>query len=78
MATYMRWLAITYLPTMALASGVVLPCGVDDNHMPFGIQVLGPPGNDRLIIEVARALEAALSKHTITQQPKPNLDRLSA
>ena len=78
MATYMRWLAITYLPTMALASGVVLPCGVDDNNMPFGIQVLGPPGNDRLIIEVARALEATLSEHTITQQPKPNLDRLSA
>jgi amidase len=51
---------------------------VDDNNMPFGIQVLGPPGNDRLIIEVARALEAALSEHTITQQPKPNLDRLSA
>ena len=78
MATYMRWLAITYLPTMGLASGIVLPCGVDDNNMPFGIQVLGPPGNDRLIIEVARGLEAALSEHTITQQPKPNLDRLSA
>ena len=46
MATYMRWLAITYLPTMALASGVVLPCGLDDQKMPFGIQILSAPGRD--------------------------------
>ena len=76
MPTYMRWLAITYMPTMALASAVVLPCGLDDNKMPFGIQILGAPGNDRFVIEVAKALEAALANHPITQRPKPNLDRL--
>ena len=76
MPTYMRWLAITYLPTMALASAVVLPCGLDDQKMPFGIQILGAPGNDRFVIEVAKALEAVLANHPITQRPKPNLDRL--
>ena len=29
MATYMRWLAIAYAPTMALACAATLPCGVD-------------------------------------------------
>ena len=29
MATYMRWLAIGYAPTMALACAATLPCGVD-------------------------------------------------
>ena len=41
MPTYMRWLAITYAPTMALACAAVLPCGVDRHGMPFGIQVIG-------------------------------------
>ena len=76
MPTYMRWLAITYMPTMALASAVVLPCGLDNNKMPFGIQILGAPGNDRFVVEVAKALEAVLANHPITQRPKPNLDRL--
>ena len=76
MPTYMRWLAITYMPTMALASAVVLPCGLDDQKMPFGIQILGAPGNDRFVIEVAKALEAVLANHSITQRPTPNLGRL--
>ena len=29
MPTYMRWLAITYAPTMALCCAAALPCGVD-------------------------------------------------
>ena len=37
METYMRWLGITYLPTMALACGIALPCGLDQAGMPFGI-----------------------------------------
>jgi Asp-tRNA(Asn)/Glu-tRNA(Gln) amidotransferase A subunit family amidase len=29
MPTYMRWLALSYAPTMALACAAALPCGVD-------------------------------------------------
>ncbi|MGI9421869.1 MAG: amidase, partial [Hyphomicrobiaceae bacterium] len=61
MPTYMRWLAITYAPTMALACAAVLPCGVDDQGMPFGIQVIGPNGSDGLVLEVAYALEQVLA-----------------
>ena len=77
MATYMRWLAITYLPTMALASGVVLPCGLDDEQMPFGIQILSAPGRDRLVIEVAKALEDVLASHPATMRPIPDLTKLT-
>ena len=76
METYMRWLGITYLPTMALACGVTIPCGLDHADMPFGIQVLSAPGNDRLVIEVARALESVLASHEATARPIPDLDRL--
>jgi amidase len=77
METYMRWLAITYLPTMALASAVVLPCGLDDHHMPFGIQILGAPGRDRLVIEVAKALEDVLAVNKKTRRPLPDIANLA-
>ena len=76
METYMRWLAITYLPTMALACGVVIPCGVDNVGMPFGIQILSAPGNDRLVIETAKALETVLAQHQETSRPCPDISKL--
>ena len=76
METYMQWLGITYLPTMALACGIALPCGLDQAGMPFGIQVLSAPGNDRLVAEVVKALESVLQLHDTTRRPLPNLDSL--
>ena len=76
METYMRWLAITYLPTMALACGVVIPCGVDHMGMPFGIQILSAPGNDRLVIETAKALEFVLETTGSTKRPIADIDKL--
>ena len=77
METYMRWLAITYLPTMALACGVVIPCGLDHHGMPIGIQILSAPGNDRLVAEVAKALEIVLAEAITTSRPLPNIDALA-
>ena len=76
METYMRWLAITYLPTMALACGAVIPCGLDHAGMPFGIQILSAPGNDRLVAEVAKGLESVLARHDVTKRPLPDLAAL--
>ena len=78
METYMRWLGITYLPTMALACSVAIPCGLDHAGMPFGIQVMSAPGNDRLVVEVARALESVLAGHDATRRPIPDLAGLRA
>ena len=77
METYMRWLAITYLPTMALACGVVIPCGIDHHGMPFGIQILSAPGNDCVVAEVAKALEIVLAKSLTTSRPLPDINALS-
>jgi amidase len=78
MPTYMRWLALSYAPTMAMACGCVLPCGVDDQGMPFGIQVLGAPGTDRHVLEVSAALERILAANPDTRRPLPDLDKLRA
>ena len=73
MPTYMRWLAITYAPTMALCCAAALPCGVDYAGMPFGIQVIGPNGRDALVLEVAHALEQVLAADKETARPVPDL-----
>jgi amidase len=77
MPTYMRWLAITYAPTMALACSAVLPCGVDQHGLPFGIQVIGRNGGDAFVLEVAHALEQVLAGNKETARPAPDLARFS-
>jgi Asp-tRNA(Asn)/Glu-tRNA(Gln) amidotransferase A subunit family amidase len=76
MPTYMRWLAIAYAPTMAFGIAAVIPCGLDRSGLPFGIQVAGPKGADRKVLEIARALEAALAADPETARPVPDLAKL--
>lgn len=77
MDTYMRWLAITYAPTVALCCAVALPCGVDHEGLPFGIQVIGPIGADARVLEIALALEQVLAADSETARPAPDLARLA-
>lgn len=76
MPTYMRWLAIAYALTTAIPAAAAIPCGVDHNGMPFGIQVVGPHGSDALVLEVAHALEQVLADHPETRRPVPDLAKL--
>ncbi|MGI9521384.1 MAG: amidase [Hyphomicrobiaceae bacterium] len=78
MPTYMSWLALTYAPTAALGCAAVLPCGVDDFGLPFGIQIIGPNGSDALILEVAHALEQRLADNAETARPTPDIAGLTA
>jgi Asp-tRNA(Asn)/Glu-tRNA(Gln) amidotransferase A subunit family amidase len=78
MPTYMRWLAITYAPTMALCCAAAIPCGLDHAGMPFGLQVIGPNGADARVLEVAHALEQLLAADKETARPVPDLARLVA
>ncbi len=69
--TYMTWLSIAYIPTMALCCAAVIPCGIDEKGLPFGIQVIGPKGHDRRVLEIAMALEQALADDLETARPIP-------
>ena len=61
MPTYMTWLSIAYAPTMALCCAAAIPCGRDHKGLPFGLQIFGPKGRDRRVLEVALALEQAMA-----------------
>ena len=78
MPTYIRWLAIAYAPTTALACSVALPCGLDHAGMPFGIQVIGPNGADARVLQVAHALEQVLARDKATTRPVPDLSKLKS
>lgn len=78
MPTYMRWLALTYALTTGLCAVATIPCGVDEQGMPFGIQIAGPSGSDLQVLHVARALEQRLTCHPQTTRPQPDLDKLAA
>ena len=77
MPTYMRWLALAYAPTTALACAVALPCGVDHKGLPFGIQVIGPKGADARVLEIAYALEQVLAERKETARAVPDVARLA-
>ena len=76
MPTYMRWLALAYVPTITMCCSCVLPCGVDHEGMPFGIQVVGPNGADNKVLAVAAALESVLQGDPETARPVPDLKAL--
>lgn len=73
MPTYMRWLALAYAPTMALCCSCAIPCGRDDQGLPFGIQIIGPRGSDLRVLQVALALEDAMANDPETARPIPDL-----
>lgn len=78
MPTYMRWLAMTYAPTTALCCAAVLPCGLDQHGLPFGIQIIGPRGADADVLSAAYALEKVLADTPETARPQPDLAALKS
>jgi amidase len=59
MDTYHRWMEVTIPATLAGAPALSLPVGMDHRGRPMGLQFIGPPGDDRGVLEFALAREAA-------------------
>ncbi len=77
MPTYMRWLALSYGLTMATPAICALPVGLDHKGMPFGIQIVGPNGSDRFVLQAAHSLERHLAGKPGLQRPIPDLATLA-
>jgi Asp-tRNA(Asn)/Glu-tRNA(Gln) amidotransferase A subunit family amidase len=77
MSSYLRWLSLAYISTMALCSVVAVPCGRDDKGLPFGIQIIGPQGADRKVLEVAKALETMFAGDSDLARPTPDIAALT-
>jgi Asp-tRNA(Asn)/Glu-tRNA(Gln) amidotransferase A subunit family amidase len=74
---YYHWLALGYVVTLTTNPAIVLPCGVDDHRMPFGLQVVGRFGGDVELLDAAGALERAFEGISGLGRPRPDTDVLA-
>jgi len=66
---YYRWLAIAYATTMTALPVITLPCGMGENGMPIGIQLVGKPGGEARLFKQAAALEALIDWSSVPVDP---------
>jgi len=75
-ANYYRWLALTYVVTLTTHPSITLPCGVDPQGMPFGLQVTGRFRGDLALLGAAQAMESAFAADQSLRRPRPDIARL--
>ncbi|MGI9520683.1 MAG: amidase [Hyphomicrobiaceae bacterium] len=74
--SYYHWLAITWYITLTTNPALSLPCGRDDNGMPFGLQIVGRFRGDGALLDIAEALESAFGGEPELERPKPDATTL--
>jgi Asp-tRNA(Asn)/Glu-tRNA(Gln) amidotransferase A subunit family amidase len=61
------WYPTCFIANVLGAPAISIPCGVDGDGLPTGMQLMGRPGEDALVLAVAAAAERLL----IHQSPGP-------
>ncbi len=56
-STLFGWTPFTYPFNLTGQPAITIPAGLSDNKMPIGLQIVGPRGSDRFILEVAKRFE---------------------
>jgi amidase len=59
MASYIDWVATTFLTSLTGLPAASVPCGLSENGFPVGLQIIGPRWQDDLVIDLAEAVEDA-------------------
>jgi Asp-tRNA(Asn)/Glu-tRNA(Gln) amidotransferase A subunit family amidase len=75
---YFATSGVTYGISMMGHPAICIPCGRDEKGMPFGLQVVGPRGQDGFTLDAALALERHFSGLPDFRRPIPDLAMLEA
>jgi amidase len=67
--TYVAWAGLTNALSTTGNPVVALPCGVDEEGMPFGFQIVGPRRSDSFLLRVAKALEMVFADDPAMVRP---------
>jgi amidase len=59
MEHYVAWMKSTYWISATLCPAISVPAGFTDDGLPVGVQIVGRRGDDRGVLQLARAFEAA-------------------
>ncbi|EKE72925.1 MULTISPECIES: amidase [Oceanibaculum] len=73
---YYHWLALTYFITLTTNPAISLPCGVDAQGMPFGLQAIGRFRGDLELLNIAQGMEQAFAGIPGLGRPKPDMAKL--
>jgi amidase len=74
---YYHWLALTYFVTLVTNTSISLPCGRDEEDMPFGLQIVGRFRGDVELLNAAQSLEEAFKGVDGLARPRPDIAKLS-
>ena len=74
--SYYHWLALAYASTLAGHPSITIPCGLDANGMPFGLQIVGRRHADRAVLAVAAEIEAIVAAIPDLAPQGPDLNAL--
>ena len=55
MPTYHRWMEVMVPVSLSGLPGAGIPAGFDERGLPLGLQIIGKPGADDQLIEIAKA-----------------------
>ncbi len=73
MDTYVTWAGLTNALSTTGNPVVALPCGRDEERMPFGFQIVGPRRSDAFLLRVAKALEQEFKSDPELARPVPGI-----
>jgi amidase len=59
METYLDWMRSCYTISVTGCPAVSVPAGTTPAGLPVGVQLVGPHGSDRRLLEIAAAFERA-------------------
>ena len=60
LTTYIDWMFLTFVVTLTGCPAISLPCGLTQDRLPIGIQLVGRPHGDAELLAAAALLEQAL------------------
>ena len=66
---WMGWTPFTYPFNLSGQPAISIPCGFTGNGLPVGLQIVGPWGEDELVLAVARSFETCLAAGETTRAP---------
>lgn len=60
LGTYIDWISITFMITLTSCPVVALPCGLSEEGLPVGVQLVGAPKSEAKLLAVAAEFERSV------------------
>jgi amidase len=71
MTDYLEWMSSCCVITATGSPAVSVPAGFSTGGLPVGLQLVGAPGADLRLLEIAAAVEAVTGRHGRVRPPEP-------